>query len=524
MKLGLCEKCGHPCQAAYEIRNNQVYLVKFCRKCGRTASLVSRDARKWRWKRQITGYEDSCATGCSLDCAACSHDKVTAPNTVAIDVTNRCNQKCPICLAYVDAMGFTFHPPIEYFDKIFAHYRDLDPKPNICFFGGEPTVHDDFPSIVRLAKSYGFQVQLFTNGIKLADTEYCRALCGLGIQINFGLDGTDPQIYRTLRGDNSLAVKKRAFENVIRCGVNKLVVVSTVARGVNEHDIPRLMEFIHERREHVSVWAFVPLTPCWRSDDVRLSATTTECVESIFENYLPGIEFVPTGMMKFKVLSRFFGRQTLGGSHPNCESATLVVSDGATYRPISKYLKIPLSELLTRLRRIDDDMAAGEGNSSWWGRTKRALETARAIVRVGALFAGALKLKSLLKRPRLRHGFMALVDPLLGKKFDRVLAERTSFQNVLTLLTIPYEDTGGLENERLKDCPAVFAYEDVETGEIRSAAFCSWQTVKDDVLKRIQAHYDAKKSVAGPRTRTIKRIGERTVSDRSAHDHAAPSR
>ncbi len=24
--------------------------------------------------------------------------------------------------------------------------------------------------------------------------------------------------------------------------------------------------------------------------------------------------------MKFKVLSKFFGKQTLGGSHPNCEA------------------------------------------------------------------------------------------------------------------------------------------------------------------------------------------------------------
>ncbi len=57
------------------------------------------------------------------------------------------------------------------------------------------------------------------------------------------------------------------------------------------------------------------------------------------------------------------------------------------------------------------------------------------------------------------------------------------------MITIPYEDEGGLEDARLRDCPAVFAYEDVETGGIRTTAFCSWQTVKDDACRKIQAHY-----------------------------------
>ncbi len=77
-----------------------------------------------------------------------------------------------------------------------------------------------------------------------------------------------------------------------------------------------------------------------------------------------------------------------------------------------------------------------------------------------------------------------------GRKIDRILAERTSCRNLLTLITIPYEDKGGLEDARLRDCPAVFAYEDVDTGRIKTTAFCSWQTVKDDVCRKIQTHYE----------------------------------
>ncbi len=488
MKIGLCEKCGNPADACYEIRNNKVYLVKFCRECGRSSTLVTKNARKWRWKREVVGYQEPAHPACSLNCKECDHQLHTPPTTVSVDVTNLCNQHCPICLAYVDAMGYAYHPPIEYFDKVFKHFQNNDPRPNICFFGGEPTVHEDFLTIVKMARSYGFQVQLFTNGIKLADKAYCKELCSLGIQVNFGFDGTRPEIYKTLRGDNSLAAKKRGLENVIECGVNKLVIITTLAVSVNDENMSDMLEFIHQYREHVSVWAFVPLTPCWEGENVNLEPTTTECVEEIFEKMIHGVEFVSTGMMKFEVLSRFFGKQTLGGSHPNCESATLLVSDGEKYSPLSDYLEIPLSELLVALRKVDTELAAKPARKKITGLRKTFFDIASFWALTKTLGKN-LKIRRIFGDSAFTNIVGAVSDLARGRKIDEILKNRTSFKHVLTLLTIPYEDKGGLEDARLKDCPAVFAYEDVDSGRIRTTAFCSWQTVKDDVCRKIQAKY-----------------------------------
>ncbi len=488
MKIGLCEKCAKPVSACYEIRNNKVYLVKFCQDCGRTASLVSKDARKWRWKREITQYREPTESACSMNCASCDHQKISPPYTVAIDVTNNCNQRCPICLAYVDAMGFRYEPPVEYFEKIYRHFQNADPKPNICFFGGEPTVHPDFERIVGLAREYGFQVQMFTNGIKFADKEYCRRMCSMGIQVNFGFDGTRNDIYKTLRGDASLAVKRKALQNLIECGAQKIAVISTIAAKVNDDNLSEILSFIHEHRDHISVWGFVPLTPCW-DGNVDLEPTTTECVEGFFEKQIPDIEFVPTGMMKFEVISRFLGRQTLGGSHPNCESATLLVSDGERYLPISNYLKVQLSELLVRLRKLDDDLIAEKAKIPPSG-IKRRLFDFKVFRKTLTVFAAAVKFHEIFGEAKISAIAQSLIDLARGKKIDWILKERTSFKNLLTLITIPYEDAGGLEDARLKDCPAVFAYEDVDSGRIKTAAFCSWQTIKDDVCKKIQAYYD----------------------------------
>ena len=308
--------------------------------------------------------------------------------------------------------------------------------------------------------------------------------------MNFSLDGTRPDIYKTLRGDNSLEVKRRAFRNVIECGVNKLAVISTVAEGVNDSNMREMMEFIHEHKDHVSVWGFVPLTPCWESKHVKLEPTTTECVEKIFEQMIPDIEFVSTGMMKFEVLSKFFGRQTLGGSHPNCESATLMVSDGSHYVPISSYLTIPLSQLLAELREIDAILLSQSPNSRD-GWLQKALFDVKTLSKTVAILYKSMRFRKIFGDRYVFNGMMSLLDLVKGRKIDRILAERTCFKRILTMITIPYEDKGGLEDARLKDCPAVFAYEDVVTGRIKTAAFCSWQTIKDDVCRKIQAHYES---------------------------------
>ena len=179
----------------------------------------------------------------------------------------------------------------------------------------------------------------------------------------------------------------------------------------------------------------------------------------------------------------------MGGSHPNCESATLLVSDGTRYVPISSYLTIPLSDLLVRLRRLDRSRAAVAASIPATGFRRRLFD-ACTFVSTTAVVANALRFRKLFGPASLRNGLMALMDFFQGKKLERILNERTSVKHVLNLMTIPYEDKGGLEDARLRDCPAVFAYEDVDTGKIRTTAFCSWQTVKDAVCQKIQAHYE----------------------------------
>jgi hypothetical protein len=52
----------------------------------------------------------------------------------------------------------------------------------------------------------------------------------------------------------------------------------------------------------------------------------------------------------------------------------------------------------------------------------------------------------------------------------------------------------------------VFAYEDIDTGKIRTTAFCSWQMIKEDVCRKIQSHYHQKESTTASGNGQDKRV------------------
>ena len=96
--------------------------------------------------------------------------------------------------------------------------------------GGEPTVRDDLPEIVKLGKDMGVvHLQVNTNGIRIADDiEYLRALKDAGLDLIYlQFDGLDDAIYRQIRTRDMLDIKLRAIENCEKLGVGILLVPSS---------------------------------------------------------------------------------------------------------------------------------------------------------------------------------------------------------------------------------------------------------------------------------------------------------
>ncbi|MBN2831096.1 MAG: anaerobic ribonucleoside-triphosphate reductase activating protein [Candidatus Omnitrophica bacterium] len=82
----------------------------------------------------------------------------------AVIFTQGCNFRCPYChnpqLVYPEF--FTEPVPFEYVWEFLGERRGL--LEGVVFSGGEPTLQDDLPEVIRKVRSLGYAVKLDTNG------------------------------------------------------------------------------------------------------------------------------------------------------------------------------------------------------------------------------------------------------------------------------------------------------------------------------------------------------------------------
>jgi uncharacterized radical SAM superfamily Fe-S cluster-containing enzyme len=100
------------------------------------------------------------------------------PCLAVIDITNRCNFKCPVCFAEAKGEGSHYFLEMEVVVKMLKALLNRPvPCRSVQFSGGEPTLHPDFPKILSTARDLGFtHLQVATNGSRFVDPDYAK-LC-----------------------------------------------------------------------------------------------------------------------------------------------------------------------------------------------------------------------------------------------------------------------------------------------------------------------------------------------------------
>jgi uncharacterized radical SAM superfamily Fe-S cluster-containing enzyme len=501
MNKSFCNSCHELVPAERAERDGKIYLVKTCPKCGETDTLISSNAERYNNKRGLdTGYNYH---GCSLKCETCRHTG-RAPSFAFVDVTNRCNMNCPICCDNVPSMGFQFDPPLEYFDKLFAKLAQQDPMPTVALFGGEPTAREDLFDIVELSRSYGLTTRVVTNGLKMADKEYCDALLATRARVLLSYDGSNPETYIKLRGtDSAMKPKQQAIENIansphVRRG--RVMLISCIARGINDHELPDLLDFYHSKRSFLSCVHLMPLAHTWESynTDFEPERITTEDVEDIVEGAFPGqqVEFLPAGFLaQFSTISEVMGTSKMPflGAHPNCESVAMLVSDGKKYVPVSHFLKKPLTEIAHELIDLEKKMG-GDGAD-----TGEPRPGALTFLRTALFLARRMRLSRILKGRgpgKIYHALAFNLGLLFGRKRQDLVRKHLAAEGVLQLIILPFEDNYVIETERLERCPNMHVYLNPKTEEVGHVPVCAWRLYNRQVMSEIAQHYETAAATA----------------------------
>jgi len=362
----LCPECMIRIPMRIYEKDGVVYLEKTCPKHGKFEDVYWGDAELFKWfydnwynARYLgTGVENphtKTLNGCPFDCGICPQHK-TSTILGIIDVTNRCNMACPVCFAYAGASNYVYEPSFEQIVDMIKLLRNNSPWAcnALQFSGGEPTIRNDLPDLIKEAKKAGIShIEVNTNGLRIAeDIEYFKKLLDAGLStLYLQFDGLREEIYKATRARTSLVpVKQKVIDNARKIGLDSIVLVVTLAKGVNDKDLGSIIDYAVENHDVVRCVNIQPVSMAGRlqKDEMRKMRITIPDTMMEIEAQTGGsvsrwdwrpVDWpVPMtkgmGVIKGKVYPDFT-------MHPMCGAATfLVVDKDGSFKPIMKYVDV----------------------------------------------------------------------------------------------------------------------------------------------------------------------------------------
>ncbi|MGK5090586.1 tetraether lipid synthase Tes [Deltaproteobacteria bacterium TL4] len=334
---------------------NQVIMKKNCPEHGHFEDVYWGNYEEYLRVQQFSNqgrgldHTKKSELGCPYDCGLCENHKVHT-TLLIIELNNQCNLQCPICYAEANSKEEVKELSKEQVRKILEYAHQVN-KPykvgGIANSGGEPTLRDDLPEIIQMEKDLGYNyIMVLTNGLRLAeDLEYFKKLRDLDVLIYLQFDGVSPEPYLKIRGRDLWSVKQKVIENARLIGYNKLTLVPTLTKSINDHQVGDILRFAAKNIDVVKYVSFQPVTFSGRINRSQLKQkriTIPDVLKLLNEQTQGEIQegdFFPLSM------TQTLGEMvTKGGKpqdfcvHPHCGMVTTVDYKNGKFSPIPRLI------------------------------------------------------------------------------------------------------------------------------------------------------------------------------------------
>ncbi|MBR1368109.1 hypothetical protein RJ53_00810 [Methanocalculus chunghsingensis] len=461
----ICPVCRVVIDADLIEEDNAIWIHRICPEHGPFRSLYWSDAQMFRrfdtyntiGEGITTTKEPEESKGCPLDCGICEkhHSGTLLAN---VDLTNRCNLNCDFCFANARACGFIYEPTFDEIIAIFRRLRDQKPvpPPAVQLSGGEPTMREDLPEIIRMAKELGFkQVQVATNGIKLAQDEFLAGkLKRAGVStIYLHFDGV------TRETNPLLLISKKAIGNCRREKIG-VVLVPTIIGGKNDHEAGAIIRFAAENVDVIRGVNFQPVAFTGAATDEKMLKERITIpdllhdIEDQTEGILKARDFYPIPCVGpiIDLVKAYTDRpQIQFTAHPHCGAATYLFVTENEMVPVNRMVDV--DRFFSSIEMISDNMKKGG-----------------CINKYRALLEGVRNLKeSLNQDSNFKIDFHGLIaDALIHQNFD---ALRKFHWNALFIGTMHFMDNHNYDLDRVSRCCIHYA-----TPDGRIIPFCTYNS------------------------------------------------
>ena len=367
------------------------------------------------------------------DLPACD---VCEPQGVVIDVTMDCNMDCPFCFIKPETrIGRT-----RSIEEILVSVAGFQ-GPAVYLCGGEPTLREDLPELIRAIRAMGKSVAVYTNGLRLAEDGYARLLKDAGVNlIIFSINSFDKEQGGMMYNADVIDKKVNALQKVIEAKIPTMLSV-IVFGGINEG---QAVEAVRFALENCGTIRLVNLNVFWNplgsEGRVLEQRGIIQLVNSSFDTSDEDfIQCTTFSYLFFDVLNRLLGRSPRGS--PKCEIRC--------YTWAYKGKLIPLSRML--------DL---KGVNRGLGRVRSRLQDP-SKTRIPALlfFPYAAFFKALFGNHLFRVFLLKTAPSLLADLARRRPLSMGATNGLVSIMVARYQDRFNLDLEFAKTCTLCRSYD-----------------------------------------------------------------
>jgi uncharacterized radical SAM superfamily Fe-S cluster-containing enzyme len=490
----LCPQCLSIVDAEVYEDNDKIMIRKECKEHGIFDSTYWSDDELYMKASEMDHKGDgiynpqtSSENECPLNCGVCpEHESQTILGL--IDVTNRCNLKCPVCFANAAVSKHLYEPSYEEIRKMLQNLRSNEPVPTpaIQYAGGEPTVRKDLVDLIKLAKEEGFRhTQIATNGLRLARSpELVKELKEAELNtVYLQFDGVTEEPYLKIRNKDLLAIKLKAIENCRKVKLG-IVLVPTIIKGINDDQIGDIIQFAVDNIDIIRGVNFQPVSFAGRtpSDEVEEQRITIPDFEALVEKQTDSKikveDFYPASCVS--PVSEFIEaiegkRQVTFTCHQHCGAATYIFIDDGEIIPITQFVDV--DRFFDLLSKSTKDVKKGGLRGKAKTVARATLELPRTVDMSKS--PSSVDIKTILTSVFKERSYSALGD---------------FHHNTLLIACMHFMDPWNFDQDRVKRCVIHYAVPDG-----RIIPFCSMNNIYREEIEKKFAVPLEKERITGER-------------------------
>ncbi len=238
-----CPKCKTLLPSTVIEDKTKVYLNRFCKTHGEIKTVVWGNAEQYIRFNKMENKD--------------FNDK---KNLLFLEITRKCPLNCQTCFNKSNMDSPVKDMTLSEISNILQTYVNISEREpvGVMLCGGEPTLRDDLPDIIKMARNEGIQqIFLNTNGIRIVqDIDFFKKICEAGlntIYLQFNDINTDKQLPS---GETIKNFQNKIITNLRSVKINGTFLVPTVVKGINDNIVYDIVKFGLNRRDIITGISF----------------------------------------------------------------------------------------------------------------------------------------------------------------------------------------------------------------------------------------------------------------------------